>query len=142
MLFAPHRFYLLLALAGLLCSSVRAQIAPATLDSITQALNQQLPGGTPTAQQRVLLVRQQLDEAVLTQQLRTIPLLLDYLARAVPESVPTVQPREAMALLLAAGAFSPLLQRVVADKSELAQRRYRQAARHVGGHGQLLQRHA
>ena len=71
-------------------------------------------------------VRQQLEEAVLSQRLRTIPLLLEYLARTVPDTVATVQPREALSLLLAAGAYGPLLQRVLADKSAQAQRRYRQ----------------
>lgn len=95
-------------------------------DSITQSLDRQLGPVPATPLQRAILVRQQLENAVLDEQLTRIPLLLDYLARAVPESVPTVQPREAMSLLLAAGAFGPLLKRVISDGSAPAQRRYRQ----------------
>lgn len=122
-----RKIYLLLVLALLLSSSVRAQIVPDKLDSITQSLNQQFPGGHPYALWRVERVRQQLEEAVLDQQMRRIPLLLDYLTRTVPDTVTTVQPREAMSLLLAAGAYGLLLQRVLADKSAQAQQRYRQA---------------
>ena len=103
-----------------------AQVS-APLDSIAQALDQQLGPIPATPLQRAIMVRQQLQDAVLDEQLTRIPLLLEYLARAVPESVPTVQPREALSLLLAAGAFGPLLKRVIADKAALAQRRYRQA---------------
>lgn len=123
-----RKIYPLLILAVLLFSSARAQVPiPVIADSITQSLNQQFPGGHPTALQRVQLVRLQLEDAVLDQKMRQIPMLLDYLTRTVPESVPTVQPREALSLLLAAGAYGPLLQRVLADKAEPAQRRYRQA---------------
>ena len=122
-----RKICLLLALVLLLCASGRAQIVPSRLDSVTQALNQQFPGGHPYTLWRVERVRQQLEEAVLDQQPRRIPLLLDYLTRTVPDTVPTVQPREAISLLLAAGAYGPLLQRVLADKPAQMQRRYRQA---------------
>lgn len=121
-----RKVYLLLTLAALSCSPARAQLSSSgILDSISQSLTRQLAQGSPTPLQRVFLVRQQLVEAMLDQQVRRIPLLLDYLARTVPDSVPTVQPREAMSLLLAAGAFRPLLQRVRADKADQEQRRYR-----------------
>ena len=123
-----RKSHLFLVLVLLWFSSARAQVmTPARADSITHSLDQQFPGGPPSDLQRVQLVRQQLEDAVLEQKLRQVPLLLDYLARVVPESAPTVQPREAMSLLLAAGAYGPLLKRVLADKSEQAQRRYRQA---------------
>ena len=121
-----RKICLLLALTILLFSSVRAQVlGPALADSITQSLNQQFPVGHPPPLWRVQLVRQQLENALLDQKTQQIPLLLDYLARAVPDSVPTVQPREAMSLLLAAGAYGPLLKRVLADNAAPAQRRYR-----------------
>ena len=119
-----RKIYLLL-LFSMHCFTAKAQTTtPARLDSISQALNQQLGGGPATPLQRVVLVRQQLEAAVLDQQWQQIPLLLDYLALAVPQSVPTVQPGEAMSLLLAAGAFGPLLKRVVADQAEPVKARY------------------
>ena len=119
-----RKIYLFLLLSLHISAAHAQPTTPVRLDSITQALNQQLAGGPATALQRVVLVRQQLEAAVLDQQQRQIPLLLDYLALAVPKSVPTVQPGEAMSLLLAAGAFGPLLKRVVADQTEAAQQRY------------------
>ena len=123
-----RKIYLLLVLVILLTASARGQIlAPAVTDSITQSLHQQFPGGHSYTLWRVEKVRQQLEGALFDQQLRTIPMLLGYLTRTVPDTVTTVQPREALSLLLAAGAYGPLLQRVLADKPVQAQRRYRQA---------------
>ncbi|GAA4035671.1 hypothetical protein GCM10022409_20500 [Hymenobacter glaciei] len=123
-----RKIYLLLTLTALLFSPVRAQVLlPTIADSITQSLNRQFPDRQLSAWQRAQLVRQQLENAVLDQQMPKIPLLLEYLAHAAPDSLPAVQPREAMSLLLASGAYGPLLKRVLADKSAQAQQQYRLA---------------
>ena len=122
-----QKIYLLLVLAAMLFSPVRAQvISRAASDSISQALVRQY--GSLTTLQRVGVVRQQMEEAVMDERLRQIPLLLGYLARTVPDSVPTVQPREAMSLLLAAGEYDLLLTRVAADKTDQQKQWYQKWA--------------
>ena len=118
-----RKIYLFLILAAILVSPAQAQGISLAADSISKSLARQY--GSLTTLQRVRLVRQQLADAVMNGQVRPIPQLLGYLAQTVPDSVPTVQPREAMALLLAAGAFRPLLKRVAADKADREQRQYR-----------------
>ena len=85
-------------------------------DSITQHLIEDLRPGTLAPMVRVVLVREQLAAGLRRDQVRQVPMLLDYLTRSTPDSVVRFQPHEKWALLAAAGEFAELLKRVAADQ--------------------------